>query len=203
VVWILDDDPSVSRSLSRLLTVHGFQSRIFTDPAKLLSSPPAPQPACLILDLKLGPVDGIDLLSEFGHNGHDYPIVVLTAFGSVAAAVKAMRHGAEDFLEKPFEPEALLAAVSRALKRSRREAGARGKLSRLRTRAACLTPRERQVIEMVSQGMLNKEIANALGLAEITVKIHRGRAMRRIGAHNAVELVRLASLLRLGTSASS
>ncbi len=203
VVLILDDDPSVCRSLARLLGVNGYQTQIVADASELLSKPPVKKPACLILDLKLGKIDGLDLLRQIADKGHDHPIIVLTAYGSVSTAVEAMRLGADDFLEKPYEPDTLLASVSRALERSRQEASARSELSKLRARAARLTPRERQVIELVTRGMLNKEIADQLGLAEITVKIHRGRAMRRIGAHNAVQLAQLAALISLGSAKPS
>jgi FixJ family two-component response regulator len=196
-VLVLDDDASLCRSLARLLKAKGYQHRTFCDPQDLLSSPPVHGPACLILDLRLGKEDGLHCLRQFNKNGHCYPVIFLTAYGDLATVVQAMRDGADDFLEKPYDPEVLIAAVSHALERSRRQGAQEAELSKLRACATQLTPRERQVIGFVTRGFLNKEIARELGLAEITIKIHRARAMRKIGARNAVELARKAALLNL------
>jgi FixJ family two-component response regulator len=130
-------------------------------------------------------------------------VIILTAYGDIPTAVEAMRRGVDDFIQKPYDPEALLEAVSHALARAGARFGEKGELSKLRARAARLTARERQVIHLVLSGMLNKEIADHLGLAEVTVKIHRSHAMRKLGAHNAAQLVRLAGFLEPGVHSAA
>jgi FixJ family two-component response regulator len=197
-VLIVDDDAQVCRSLVRLLTSKGYKAQALTNPHELLSIKPIEGPACIILDLRLGKVNGFDVFQELNKVGHGCPVIFLTAFGGVPEAVEAMRLGAEDFLEKPYDPEVLLSSVSRAIERSLAHLDSDEQLSKLKARAARLTPRERQVVTLVMSGLLNKEIADKLGLAEVTVKIHRAHAMRRLGAHNPTQLARLAGLLDLG-----
>jgi len=198
LVLVLDDDARVCKSLSRMLMSSGYSVKSFRDPRELLASKVFQGPVCLVLDLKLARSNGFEVLSALKARERLPSVIFLTAHGDVRSAVHAMREGAVDFLEKPCEPEVLLASIAQAMSGARAQDQARQELMELESRAACLTPRERQVIKLVMCGLLNKEIAARLGLAEVTVKLHRGSAMRRLGAHNPAELARLGALLNLG-----
>lgn len=195
-IVVLDDDEGILRSLARLFGAFGHHVQTFSRARDLLAAPPPDLPACLILDQNLGSARGTDtLLALRKKNGWaTIPTIFLTADWDIRTVVSAMRNGADDYLTKPYAPDDLFVMVDSALARSRREMRIAEKMAELRQRAASLTPRERAVIRLVVSGMLNKQIADRLGVALVTVKAHRGRAMQKLGAKNAADLARLATL---------
>jgi FixJ family two-component response regulator len=200
LVIIVDDDASVRRSMVRLLGLAGHRTETYASAEEFLASPPRRTPACLVLDLRMPGIGGLELQERLAAAGHALPIVFVTGHGDVPASVQAMKGGAVDFLLKPFGADELLAAVDSALERARREVEETRGLDELRTRFATLTPRERQVFELVVTGLLNKQVAGRLGTSEKTVKAHRARVMERMAATSFAELVRMAE--RLGHGAA-
>lgn len=194
-VLVLDDDRSVANGLERLLAAQGYQVRAYLESEDFFRDGLPAVPSCLILDNQLRDgMTGMQVHQEILRRGWEIPTLFLTAHWDVQSVVHAMRAGADGFLTKPFEPSELLAAVSHALERAR-EIKREGLLAaELRKKAALLTNRERDVVRLVVAGKLNKEIADTLNLALVTVKVHRGRAMRKLEAGNAAELARIASL---------
>jgi FixJ family two-component response regulator len=195
MVVVLDDDPSILKSLKRLLAGHGYLVRLHADPDDFFSSGLPPAPACLLLDNHLGDcLTGVQVFEELLRRNWFIPTVFLTAHWDVQTVVNTMRAGADDFLTKPYDPEALVKAVDLALKRSRDNHQRAILSAAIRTRAASLSTREREIVRLVVKGLLNKEIADQLNIALVTVKIHRGRAMHKLGAGNPSELTHLAML---------
>lgn len=191
-VLILDDDLAVLASLERLLKVHGFDVQTYSTPAELLLVGPSQVPSCLLLDQHLGETKGTQVHAEMIRRGWNLPTVFLTADIDIHTVVKAMRGGADNYLAKPFDPEELINVVRDASERALQMFLERSEVSELRQRAILLTARERTIVSMVAKGMLNKQIAHELDLALVTVKLHRGRAMQKLGAQNAAELARIA-----------
>jgi RNA polymerase sigma factor (sigma-70 family) len=191
---VIDDDASVRGSLERLLRARGHEVRTYAGAAEFLVASPRP-PGCILLDLRMPGMDGLELQRQLGERGGELPIVFLTAHGDVAASVRAMKAGADDFLLKPFQPEALLAVVERALVRSEALVRDGAQLARLRAGLARLTEREREVFALVVTGLQNKEVGQRLGIAEKTVKVHRGRVMEKLRCETIAELVRAAVTL--------
>jgi FixJ family two-component response regulator len=196
IVLVVEDDDSVRRSLERLLGCNEFRVRAFGTGREFIEAEPPNEPHCLLLDLQLGDMDGFDIMRHLNANGRFVPTVFLTAFGDVPDAVQAMRLGADDFFIKPYVPADLIAALRRALVHAAATWQDNQDLNALRQRAERLTPRERQIVTFVYDGLLSKEIATKLGLSEVTIKIHRARAMRRLGARTPAQLARM--LQRLG-----
>jgi FixJ family two-component response regulator len=194
-VFIVDDDPSICAALLRLFKSVGLPARSFTTAREFLDRAPQLGPGCLVLDMRLPGLSGLDLQGELARAGIDLPIIFLTAHGSVPLSVKAMKAGAVDFLEKPVEDQTLLDAVYQALEKDREARQAQDQRQALQERFATLTPRERQVFELVVIGKLNKEIAFDLGTVEKTVKVHRANLMRKLNCQSLAELVRLAQEL--------
>lgn len=195
VVLVLDDDPGILTGMERLLGGKGYRVVTFAESAGFFNFGPPRLPSCLILDNQLGNgVTGIEVHAEMIRRGWDIPTVFLTAHWDVQSIVKAIRNGADGFITKPFDPAELLEAVDTALERARSRRSEDLQLARVRSRASELTMREKEIVQLVVAGMLNKEIADKLGLALVTVKVHRGRAMRKLGAGNAAELARIATL---------
>jgi FixJ family two-component response regulator len=194
-VFIVDDDPSICAALSRLFKSVGQTARSFASAREFLDQAPGLGPGCLVLDMRLPGLGGLDLQKELAQAGIDLPIIFLTAHGSVPLSVKAMKAGAVDFLEKPVEDQTLLDAVYRALERDRQAGLVRAQRQALQEHFATITPRERQVFEMVVTGKLNKEIAFELGTVEKTIKVHRANLMRKLNCRSLAELVRLAQEL--------
>jgi FixJ family two-component response regulator len=194
-VFIVDDDPSICTALRRLFKSVGLAARSFTSAREFLNQTPGLGPGCLVLDMRLPGLSGLDIQQELAQSGLELPIIFLTAHGSVPLSVKAMKAGAVDFLEKPVEDQLLLDVVFQALERDRQARRARGQRQALRERVATLTPRERQVFEQVVTGKLNKEIASELGTVEKTIKVHRANLMRKLDCRSLAELVRLAKEL--------
>ena len=199
-VLVLDDDPGVGRSLERLFQTQDIDADSFERSADLFAALPVEGPCCLVLDLDLGGTEnGHKVLQKLRRLGFTAPVIFLTAYGDVPNAVRAMQNGAAHFLLKPYDPKELLEVIGNALKQAGESHRLDGQRAARAARAAALTERERQVLGMAMSGLLNKQIADELGLAVVTVKIHRGRAMRRLGVHTAAELARFADVIRPAT----
>jgi len=197
VVYVLDDEPEMVKALTRLLCAHGFQVRGFTRSRALLALEPGQGPACLVLDVNMPEIDGLGVQERLRQSGADLPIVFLTGHGDIPMSVRAMKAGAEDFLTKPVNAADLLRAVRAALHRDSDRRAKRDALAALQERLACLTPREREVLDHVITGKMNKQIAADLGTGEQNIKVHRGRLMRKMGVRSVAELVRVAERLGL------
>lgn len=191
IVHLVDDDPSVRRALKRLLAAAGHTCEAWGAAEAFLSRAGDAGPACAIIDLQLPGASGLDLQARLAERADALPLIFLTGRGDIGASVRAMKGGAVDFLTKPVEPAALLATVATALERSRELRAAREAEARVEARLARLTPREREVLDMVVEGRLNKQIAGHLGVAEKTVKVHRARVMQKLEVRTIADLVRL------------
>lgn len=202
IVLVLDDDPAVGEALEGLLHSAGLRTEIFTSPQEFLRRPRPAAPACLILDVQLRESSGLELQADLAKGDPPLPIIFITGHGTIPMSVRAMKHGAIEFLTKPFDGDELLGAVRQALSRDRLARERHTELAGVQARMATLTPREREVFWLVVTGQLNKQIAAALGCSEQTVKVHRGRVMRKLVAGSVADLVRLAERLAPETEAS-
>lgn len=192
-VFLIDDDPSVRRALTRLIKSAGYQVHAFASAREFLdASLDNNAPACLVLDVRLPGLSGLDLQQAMQRDHLAMPIIFITGHGDVPMSVKAMKAGAVDFLQKPVKDKVLLSAIEQALERAGRERAEREQIDRIRLCLDTLTPREREVMALVITGMLNKQIAFELGTVEKTVKVHRARVMDKMGASSVAELVRIA-----------
>ena len=197
VVFIVDDDVSVRESLESLIRCVGWQPRTFASAHEFLSRPGVDAPSCLLLDVKLPDLSGLDLQQRVAGDRIDMPIIFITGYGDVPMTVRAMKAGAVEFLTKPFNDDVLLAAVRQALDRSLATLDAAINLRALRERHASLTRREQEVMALVVSGLLNKQVGFELGISEITVKAHRGKVMTKMNAASLPDLVTMAARLRL------
>jgi FixJ family two-component response regulator len=199
VIAIVDDDPSAREGLQSLIQSAGWRAETFASAQEFLARPGATAPSCLVLDLQMPGLSGLDLQKRMAEVGLEIPIVFLTGHGNIPASVKAMKAGAVEFLTKPFDEEELLQAIQEAIERDRRARQQRAELRELRDRYASLTAREQQVMQEVVSGLLNKQIAGELHITEFTVKIHRGHVMRKMRADSLADLVRMAESLRISS----
>ena len=195
MVFVVDDDASMRGAVSNLIRSVGFQVEAFTSAQEFLASTRPDTPCCLILDVRLPQVSGLDIQAELTKAEIHIPIIFVTGHGDVPMSVKAMKAGAVEFLTKPFRDQDLLDAVKVALERSRVSRINEKAISELKTKFQTLTPREQQVMARVTGGYLNKQIAAEIGVTEITVKVHRGNVMRKFGTKSLAELVKMADIL--------
>ena len=195
IVYVVDDEESVCRALARLIRSVGLGVETFRSAKAFLEYNAPDRPACLVLDVRLSGPSGLDLQATLREAGRTLPIVFITGHGDVPTSVRAMKGGAVDFLQKPFNDQELLDCIQRALARSREERADRAERRELERRLATLTPREREVLALVVTGKLNKQIAGDLGIAEKTIKVHRGRVMEKMQAGSVAALVRMAEKL--------
>jgi len=198
LVCVVDDDAAVGRSLCRLIRSVGLDAIAFPSAQAFLDHPPHDGPACVLLDVRMPGLGGLDLQARLAERKQTLPIIFITGHGNVPTSVRAMKSGAVDFLQKPFNDDEVLAAVQRALAMSRHGRSDSAVRTEVERRLSILTPRERQVFELVVKGLLNKQIAGELGAAEKTIKIHRGRVMQKMQANSVADLVRMAE--RVGLS---
>ncbi|HUL08760.1 MAG TPA: response regulator [Candidatus Acidoferrum sp.] len=200
IVYLVDDDPSILRALARLLRAGGHQVSTFRSPRDFLAQHDAAAAGCVVLDLAMPGLSGLELQTALAAAGCQRPIVFLSGHGDVPSSVRAMKAGAVDFLTKPVSERDLLGAIERAIERDRTMRHARAELQAIGERLNTLTPRERQVLQHVVSGQLNKQIAADLGTVEKTVKVHRSRVMEKMGVRSLADLVRMAE--RLGIAAA-
>ena len=196
VVFVVDDDISVRDSLEVLIQCEGWQPETFQSAREFLARPRPLVPSCLIVDLSLPDLNGLELQKIIARERADMPVIFISGCGDIPTTVRAMKAGAIDFLVKPFGNDVLLRAVREALDRSRAALDREGELRDLRNCHLSLTPRERQVMALVVSGLLNKQVGGELGISEITVKAHRGQVMQKMKANSLADLVRMASRLR-------
>jgi FixJ family two-component response regulator len=199
VVFVVDDDISVRESLELLIADAGWRPEVFASAEEFLARARQPVPGCLVLDVSLPELDGLELQKRIADR-LQLPIIFITGHGDIPMTVQAMKAGAVEFLAKPFAPEALLSAIQAAIERSRASLASEADLRTLRDRSESLTARERDVMALVVRGLLNKQVAAELRISEITVKVHRGRMMRKMGASSLAELVNMAARLGLRTA---
>jgi FixJ family two-component response regulator len=197
IVFVVDDDISVRESLELLISSAGWQPEIFPSARDFLKHPRLPVPSCLVLDVSLPGLSGLDLQKRVAGDRPDMPIIFITGHGDVPMTVQAMKGGAVEFLTKPFSDDALLNAIREALERSRVALNREEQMQSLRIRYASLTMRERQVMALVVSGLLNKQVGGELGISEITVKAHRGKVMQKMRADSLPALVKMAAQLRI------
>jgi len=195
LVFVVDDDVSVRESLQLLVRSAGWKPEIFASAQEFLSHPRSDVPSCLVLDVSLPDLNGLDLQNRVAADRSDMPIIFITGYGDIPMTVRAMKAGAVEFLTKPFDDEVLVRAIQKALECSRQALDRESELRALRDRQASLTPREREVMALVVTGKLNKQVGAELGISEITVKAHRGHMMQKMKADSLPDLVTMAAKL--------
>jgi FixJ family two-component response regulator len=200
IVFVVDDDVSVRESLELLIQNEGWRPEIFESAQEFLDRPRTLVPSCLVLDLSLPGLNGLELQKRVAAERRDMPIIFITGCGDVPKTVQAMKAGAVEFLTKPLNDEVLLGAIRQALERSRLALAHEAEMLELRDRYASLTARERQVMALVVSGLLNKQVGGELGISVITVKAHRGQVMQKMKADSLADLVKIAGRLRLTAS---
>ena len=192
IVFVVDDDPSVRRSIKRLIGSVGLQVELFGSAQEFLLSKRPDAPSCLVLDIRLPGISGLDFQHELAEANIHIPIIFITAHGDIPMTVRAMKAGAVEFLTKPFREQDLLDAIQLALERDRVRRQGDAEIVVLRERFESMTPREREVLPWVVSGLLSKQIADAIGTSEASVKVHRSQLMRKMAAHSVPDLVRMA-----------
>jgi FixJ family two-component response regulator len=202
-VFVVDDDTSVREALSSLFRSIGLEVRLFASAPELLQSKLPDAPSCLVLDIRLPGVSGLDFQAQLARANIHIPIIIMTGHGDIPMTVRAMKAGAVDFLTKPFRDQDMLDAVARAIERDRTRRESERALTDLRKLFGGLTSREREIMTLVTAGLMNKQVAAELGLSEITVKIHRGHVMKKMGVRSLADLVRMAEVLELHATRDS
>jgi FixJ family two-component response regulator len=197
IVLVVDDDASVREALSSLFRSVGLDPKLFASTAELLQHELPDAPCCLVLDIRLPGVSGLDFQTQLAKASIHVPIIMMTGHGDIPMSVRAMKAGAVDFLTKPFRDQDMLDAVAQAIERDRKRRDREKSLAELRGLFESLTTREREIMALVTAGLMNKQVAGQLGLSEITVKIHRGHVMRKMGVRSLADLVRAAEVLEL------
>ena len=194
-VFVVDDDASVREALDGLFRSIGLQAKTFGSAAEFLQHKLPDAPSCLVLDVRLPGLSGLDFQAELAAAGLHIPIIFMTGHGDIPMTVKAMKAGAIEFLPKPFRDQDMLDAVQQALERDRERRQHNSSLAKLKSSFGTLTPREQEVMSLVTAGLMNKQVAGEIGVSEITAKVHRGNIMRKMGAKSLAELVRMADAL--------
>jgi FixJ family two-component response regulator len=197
IVLIVDDDDSVREALSSLFRSVGLNPKLFASTSELLQHKLPETPCCLVLDIRLPGVSGLDFQTQMARADIHVPIIMMTGHGDIPMSVRAMKGGAVDFLTKPFRDQDMLDAVAQALERDRKRRDSEKSRAEIRGLFESLTPREREIMTLVTAGLMNKQVAAQVGLSEITVKIHRGHVMRKMGVRSLADLVRAAEVLEL------
>ena len=203
IVFVVDDDISVRESLELLIQSEGWQPETFASAQEFLAHPRKLGPSCLVLDVSLPGLNGLDLQKRVAVERIDMPIIFITGYGDVPMTVQAMKAGAVEFLTKPFSDDVLLSAIRTAIDRSQTAMAHEAEMRALRDCYASLTRREREVMALVASGLLNKQVGGELGISEITVKAHRGQAMQKMKADSVADLVKMAARLGLASAAKS
>jgi FixJ family two-component response regulator len=203
LVFVVDDDVSLREALDFLIREAGWQPETYASAEAFLARPRALVPSCLVLDVSLPELNGLDLQKRIGTDRSDLPIIFITGYGDVPMTVRAMKAGAVEFLTKPFRDDVLLSAISSALERSRAALEQQAEIQVLRDRYVTLSPREQEVMALVVSGLLNKQIGGELRISEITVKAHRGKVMHKMGADSLADLVKMAERLGTGLAAEA
>jgi len=196
VVLVVDDDAAIREALGRLFRSIDLDTELYGTTAGLLERAPTPAESCIVLDVRLPGVSGLDFQDQLTRHHHDIPVIFMTGHGDIPMTVRAMKAGAVDFLTKPFRDQDMLDAVSAALTRDRLRRREIAESTDIAVRAKSLTPREFEIMELVVSGLMNKQIAAKVRLSEITVKVHRGKVMRKMGAKSLADLVRMGEVLR-------
>src|SRR6266581_683917 len=202
VVFVVDDDPSVRRAIQRLVESIGLQVELFASAQEFLRRRRSDAPGCLVLDVRLPGISGLDFQRQLAQANIHIPIIFITAHGDIPMTVRAMKAGAVEFLTKPFRDQDLLDAIQLALERDRARRQQEAEIAVLRERFESLTPREREVLPLVVSGLLNKQIAAEIGTSETTAKVHRSQLMRKMGADSLADLVRMAERMGISSKAA-
>ncbi len=198
IVFVIDDDASMREAMHRLFQSVGLHAEVFASTAEFLQGEPADVPCCLVLDVRLHELSGLDFQAQLAKANIQIPIVFMTGHGDIPMTVKAMKAGAIEFLPKPFREQDMLDAVRLGIEKDRARRAAEKGIADVQARFANLSPREREVMVLVAAGRMNKQIAGEMHLAEVTIKLHRGSVMRKMGAKSVADLVRMADLARIG-----